>query len=363
MEKNKLRILTDDKSIISLREKNMSKLQFETIKNTIKNKNNLKDKKIINNKSKIHYIRINTNSYPKRELSLPRNSKRHNLIEKNKISNIKYKIKNTSEPKLIKNKQNNSILIKIINNKNNYQKKDKSRFNISDEYHYNNNNSLLHKKNRSNENYFLKQKSKSKNKSNVLVNKKKIRNISPILKEGNYNITLINNKNNVNTINTENNRNIISFANLNKSINYLRINKKQDISKIYKNLNHYYTNILGIEQSTKNKNSLNKNNNCKKVTQKSEKKNVIFEKFDKRLNSTSHFAYDINIKEKYDENNISNGLKNMQEEDNIKELHFDDYQIITQLGQGTFSKIYLVQDKNKNLFSMKKIILSDELNQ
>ena len=31
------------------------------------------------------------------------------------------------------------------------------------------------------------------------------------------------------------------------------------------------------------------------------------------------------------------------------------------MGQGTFGKIYLVQDPNKQLFSMKKIVLSEEL--
>lgn len=48
-------------------------------------------------------------------------------------------------------------------------------------------------------------------------------------------------------------------------------------------------------------------------------------------------------------------------ENQLKEFNFSDYQIITQLGQGTFGKIYLVEDKNKNIFSMKKIILSEEL--
>ena len=45
----------------------------------------------------------------------------------------------------------------------------------------------------------------------------------------------------------------------------------------------------------------------------------------------------------------------------LSEFNFDDYTIITQIGQGTFGKIYLVQDINGQLFSMKKIILSDEL--
>ena len=54
--------------------------------------------------------------------------------------------------------------------------------------------------------------------------------------------------------------------------------------------------------------------------------------------------------------------ENVDEEgDELKEFNFDEYKIITQLGQGTFGKIYLVQDTNKQLFSMKKIVLSEEL--
>ena len=111
------------------------------------------------------------------------------------------------------------------------------------------------------------------------------------------------------------------------------------------------------QKKNKNKNSLNKNKNCKKIIKKKDNLKIC-EKF-QSLNSTFDYVYDKN--KKNDEKDISNGLKEYKEENNIKEFKFDDYQIITQLGQGTFSKIYLVQDKNKNLYSMKKIILSDEL--
>ena len=50
-----------------------------------------------------------------------------------------------------------------------------------------------------------------------------------------------------------------------------------------------------------------------------------------------------------------------QQEDQLKEFKFENYSIITQLGQGTFGKIYLVEDQSKNIFSMKKIILNEEL--
>ena len=61
-----------------------------------------------------------------------------------------------------------------------------------------------------------------------------------------------------------------------------------------------------------------------------------------------------------DKTNINN-INNSKENSELKEFNFNDYKIITQLGQGTFGKIYLVQDKNNQLFSMKKIILSEEL--
>ena len=66
-----------------------------------------------------------------------------------------------------------------------------------------------------------------------------------------------------------------------------------------------------------------------------------------------------NIKRYKTIRNNENSL--LQNDDELKEFNFNDYKIITQLGQGTFGKIYLVQDKNNELFSMKKIILSEEL--
>ena len=60
--------------------------------------------------------------------------------------------------------------------------------------------------------------------------------------------------------------------------------------------------------------------------------------------------------------NIRKDGEPMQIENNgLKDFNINDYKVITQLGQGTFGKIYLVQDKNNELFSMKKIILSEEL--
>ena len=60
-------------------------------------------------------------------------------------------------------------------------------------------------------------------------------------------------------------------------------------------------------------------------------------------------------------NNFNDNFENVINDNELQQFNFDDYKIITQLGQGTFSKIYLVQDKQNKIFSMKKIILSDAL--
>ena len=45
----------------------------------------------------------------------------------------------------------------------------------------------------------------------------------------------------------------------------------------------------------------------------------------------------------------------------LQKFNIDDYTIITQLGQGSFGKIYLAKDSQKNIYSIKKILLSEEL--
>ena len=59
----------------------------------------------------------------------------------------------------------------------------------------------------------------------------------------------------------------------------------------------------------------------------------------------------------------TNQLKK-KENKNLDNLIFDevDYNVITQLGEGSFGKIYLVEDKDKNLFCMKKMITTNKKN-
>ena len=60
-------------------------------------------------------------------------------------------------------------------------------------------------------------------------------------------------------------------------------------------------------------------------------------------------------------NNIITQIYSKNKENKLKSFNLNYYNIITQLGQGNFGKIYLVENDKGELFSMKKIILSEEL--
>jgi serine/threonine protein kinase len=50
-----------------------------------------------------------------------------------------------------------------------------------------------------------------------------------------------------------------------------------------------------------------------------------------------------------------------REDENLKSFDCEDFKVITQIGEGSFGKIYHVEDKYKRQFSMKKIIANDEM--
>ena len=121
---------------------------------------------------------------------------------------------------------------------------------------------------------------------------------------------------------------------------------------------------IGINNPKKGKKKLSKNNLSKMIdNKKGIKKKERMRNNDKNTESSMNSTrggFESNLK--IEDPCSKKGSKDYKEEVfNNKEFNFDEYKIITQLGQGTFSKIYLVQDKNNNLYSMKKIILSDEL--
>jgi len=66
-----------------------------------------------------------------------------------------------------------------------------------------------------------------------------------------------------------------------------------------------------------------------------------------------------NSKESEDLNFNGNNY-DTQEDQNLNNFECEDFKVLMQIGEGSFGKIYLVEDKYKKQFSMKKIIANDE---
>ena len=155
--------------------------------------------------------------------------------------------------------------------------------------------------------------------------------------------------------NKYNKRNIISKYNFMNDNN-----SKKDYSNelINNNLNNNNINNNNIYQRITTNNLDNKNNKDLSTTNRSNGADsfILQNQVNKDINNNNI----LNVNEDSNNNNSNNNINNTRDTE-LKEFNFNDYKIITQLGQGTFGKIYLVQDKNNQLFSMKKIILSEEL--
>ena len=328
------------------------------------------------------------------------NNIRNNLIQKNDITNSKIYV---PKRKLDSNRTN--LFTSLFDNKHDNEDKD-----------FNGNKNTL-KNNQNSNSVGIREKYKYKKlKQNIFKN---INNFKTVIigttnddkeKENNSIINirtnLINNKNNeieVNNINSNNNirnklykeiRNSSQIRidrnrytdnnknrkiNINKEINMNTIRNKYNKRYIGKKYNLNYTNI------NTTKNDLNKsiyqrkdNNLISKEISTTNKSNgadsFVLNNNNNGNNNNNNNNNDINqpsTGNKMESNDDINNYKNINDgkiinddhngNNNLKEFNIDDYKIITQLGQGTFGKIYLVQDKNNNLFSMKKIILSEEL--
>ena len=364
---------------------NTNSFLINNIDNYLKTEKNL-DKKY----SKINYDQ-NISPKIKTLRYYSTSGRNYNPEEKNNIliSDFdKFNSKGESNLKQIENRNNNSN----INNYKIYIPKRKLDMNKSNLYiSTNNNNNELDEMKQGNDNIgFMGKKIKTSNSVGIRDRYKKIkntnkdniinldykRNIQPILdvneekeindysylktqKDFNFN------KINQNEIyNREFNKNIRSSSQIriernnkyfyNNKYNKRYINSKYDIN--INNINSSKNGQNNIYQRIITNNSNNINNKNTKETSTTNKSNgadsfVLKNQFDNKNN-----IYNDNERK----NNITE-IKNKKENSELKEFNFNDYKIITQLGQGTFGKIYLVQDKNNQLFSMKKIILSEEL--
>ena len=151
------------------------------------------------------------------------------------------------------------------------------------------------------------------------------------------------------------NNNITNNNNLdkiyNKKTNEDNIRSSRIENKKYMNKNKDKE-IKYLKEKKYTSNNINLSNNNKKDKINN---NNIKRSWRNGGNSVKEFDNDKNYKTTKNEN------LNSSQNNELKEFNVNDYKVITQLGQGTFGKIYLVQDKKNELFSMKKIILSEEL--
>ena len=341
------------KNIIIGNANNISMVQQRT------NINHLNKKKLLNNH------RNYTNIYPNlsinnNKISSTINSNNSNHNENEKCKNFKnYRAINTNsnlEKKMSKKNQNmNRNINKNLNNdtKNKVLVTTNEKYNLNilnsslDKISYKNNNLNNNVNNRNNilnKNYMTNApknnitKRKYKKENNIVNNdtllskSRKIANIQSGKKNNNNN----NNCQNIKNRNTKK-------AGFNENTN-----SNSKIGTINKSINsNYYNNNLNSSNKKKN-NKNNKNSNIK------EKENIPKEKEKEEIQ-----------KEKLEivNNNLINTIISNDEntEDELKTFNFDDYKIITQLGQGSFGKIYLVQNSENKLFTMKKLVYSEEL--
>ena len=150
---------------------------------------------------------------------------------------------------------------------------------------------------------------------------------------------------------TINNNSNFYLHNNNSISNDCKLKKKKNDSfekigkPMMKNIN------INIECPKLNNNIYNYNLSFTK-----ELKNVFLNKRNNNISMNSKLSSKENISN--NQINISNYNTNNNK---LKQFNFDDYTIITQLGQGSFGKIYLVKDSKGNIYSMKKLLLSEEL--
>ena len=194
----------------------------------------------------------------------------------------------------------------------------------------------------------------------------------------------------------------------NKSINISKINRKKRniIFKVKNNLLNFSANSRQlIENSSFKKNKFKLNNSNKLTISSLSKSNINITNNNSRTKKNkqsdkikkvkvkniritidnpqiiNNINYNLSISTRVpkndDSNNsnkISENVKNIFhflepknesalsiEKKELKKFDINEYTIITQLGQGSFGKIFLAKDSKNNIFSIKKLILSEEL--
>ena len=160
----------------------------------------------------------------------------------------------------------------------------------------------------------------------------------------------------------------------NKKEEYASFFKKSKIFQRYKNLKNINNNINKENKNIKkinnefinNKNSNkiihNDNNNCGKDLND----NYISKDYDNKKGSNSTAAdSEQTTKIIYHNKNPRQSLQirkanNLNQNSKSFNFNINDFKIIKKIGQGSFGQIFQIEDKHKNNFAMKKIILTSE---
>ena len=335
------------------------------LKNEAKNKitevNKIKDKKFyINNQ---YYIsnKVNTNDKGKNES--PKNTSSKIIINRRNTNNVvesKYS-SNSSNQKIIQNNLQNRL--ENINNR----QKNKNNFNKINHQIKNiigtnkNLNVNIKRNNKTNEE--IKIVMNNNNKENEK-NKKEFKNLVKYFDDFNEEFEKelkINEQKRKKQLDNNKNKNIELKIGLNNNKNQNQNNIVHNIkhtSNISNNIDKYSNkniqnnnNILLNDIDKNNKNKIKKNLSSNKLDISKNKKNVI-----------NNIKYEITNTNKEQPIQKNNNTENSNTYKTITSVNSKNYKNIKVLGQGSYGKIYLVEDINtKEQFAMKKLILGDQL--
>ena len=176
-------------------------------------------------------------------------------------------------------------------------------------------------------------------------------------KKGNSNLNIINLNYNLTADITSPTNHLNIPLNLNSSTNL-----NQNLLNISSSINFTNTSMSNISNSISNKsNKSNNTNNTNNSNTTTNNSNTTTNNSNNIINNT--ISNQTNNSTTTNNSSNPNLIENKQNENKIIEkkiiqnkFNSDDYNIITQIGEGTFGKIYKVEGKNKIKYAMKKIL-------
>lgn len=352
----------------------------ENLINMINNDDKNKETKSKNNTNKTNknYDVVENNKTIKIDLPPPslqvKVEKNYKITESNRIKNKKFYITNqyhTSSNKRPNGNSNNNNSSKIIINRRNKNNIVESKYSSNTSNNINN---------------FNKINNNIQKRLEYINNREK----------NNINININNNKNNIiNSTRTNHQIKLIKETNSSKNIKVITNRKEKEkedkskknenikefknIQKYFNDFNEEYTKELEKKKEQKRKNQIkyiynnnnyyNNNNNNepkKEIKQEIKMNNILY-----NIKQTSNKDINNNSKQNLSSNKLnivqdkkpmSNNLNQLNTYKEITSLNSSNYKNIKVLGQGSYGKIYLVEDINtKEQYAMKKLILGDKL--